>query len=237
MSNSNSVVVHAVPAGETNQPGFGYTYRIGSTYGAASMLPGASTPVYSRPNWSSLPMVADRMTVAGAARQAANDGADRDPPPVPTLMSKASELYLKEKARDKENCPRTLLEKKRLLLDLVDFLFANGHVANKDPFVHEIGSRGILEYVGELRDRPGKKRYKDGHDTTSAPRTIDKKIRTLMDTFNWFEDPLQAVRRNPVQAQIKTAKKLKRAAADEGRHYLPFTNQHLLAGSLECASF
>jgi integrase len=226
MRNSNSLAVNAAPAAETSQPGHGFAYRIGSTYGPAFMPVAVPTPVYSTPNWSSLPMVADRMTVAGAARQAANDGADRNPPPVPTRMSEATDLYLDERALGNENGARTLAEKRRLLNDLVAFLFANGHVTEKDPFVHEIGSRAILKYVGALSDRPGKKRYKDGRATKSALRTVDKKIRFLIDFFNCCVDPLQAVNRNPAQAQLRTAKKLKREAALEGRHYLPFTNQH-----------
>jgi integrase len=225
MPPSNSLPVHAAPATETSQPVFSFAYRIGSNYGGASKS--ALAPVYSTPHWSSLPVVADRMTVGEAGRPAANDGADRNPPPVPTRISKAVDLYLDEKAREKENCERTVSEKRWLMNDLVEFLFANGHVTSNDPFVHEIGSRAILEYVGELRDRPGKNRYEDGRDTTASPHTVDKKIRFMFDTFNYCVDPLQAVNRNPVQAQLRTAKKLKAAAALEGRHYLPFTKQHV----------
>lgn len=228
MRKSNSLAAHAAPATGAMQPGHSLAYRFGSGFRSRPLLPvGVPTAAYSMPNWSSLPMVADQMMVAGASRQAANDGADRDPPPVPTRMSEATDLYLDDKVLDNENSARTVAEKRRLLADLLAFLIANGHVTDKDPFVHEIGSRAIMMYVAALRQRPGKRRYKHGRATKSALRTVDKKIRFLIDFFNFCEDPLQAVNRNPALAQLRTAKKLKKAAAVEGRRYLPFTTQHL----------
>jgi integrase len=226
MPASNSLAAKAATATETIQPGHSLAYRIGSAFGTSSIPAGAPMAVYSMPNWSLLPMVADKVTVAGASRQAANDGSSPNPPPVPTRMSEAIDLYLHEKATGNENCLKTREEKRRLLKDLAAFAFANGDVAEKDPFVHEIGSRAILKYVAALSTRPGKRRYKDGRDTTLALRTRDKKIRFLFDFFSHCVDPLEAVNRNPVKAQLKTAKKLKAEAAQEGRHYLPFTNEH-----------
>jgi len=142
-------------------------------------------------------------------------------------MSEAIKEYLDDKQEEDENCSRVILEKSILLLGLVSHVSKTYPLLGADPWVHDICSFHLKTYIKELGQRQGKVRRQGEPAGKVAPRTIDKKIRYLIDFFGYCFETLNASKIDPSRPFLKVARKLKMRAARDGRHYKPFTAEHV----------
>lgn len=142
-------------------------------------------------------------------------------------MSEAISEYLEDKQEEDENCPRVILEKSILLLGLISHVSKAYPSLGADPWVHDICSFHLKSYIKELGQRLGKVRRQGEPAGKVAPRTIDKKIRYLIDFFGYCFETLNASNIDPSRPFLKVARKLKKKAARDGRHYKPFTAEHV----------
>ena len=142
-------------------------------------------------------------------------------------MSEAISEYLGDKQEEDENCARVVLEKHVLLLGLISHVGKTYPTLGADPWVHDICSFHLRTYIKELEQRKGKVRRQGEPAGKVAPRTIDKKIRYLIHFFGFCFETLNASNIDPSRPFLKLARKLKKRAARDGRHYKPFTAEHV----------
>lgn len=145
---------------------------------------------------------------------------------TPTRFSEAVQAYLEEMSAEDQNKPRVRVDKSRVINALSEYLKAKRSVGS-DLWLHEVQSSDIYWYIKHLRNQPGKVRVKNGARGKSASRTLEKKGRMLDHFFEFACKKLQACAENPVAAHRDILEKLKQEAGREGRHYLPFTSDHL----------
>ncbi|WP_422012751.1 site-specific integrase [Roseateles sp.] len=143
-----------------------------------------------------------------------------------TRLSEALEIYLEEMGAEDQNKPRVLVDKRRVIDDLLEYLKTR-QPAGADIWLDEIQSSDIYWYIKNLRGRPGKIRFKNAVRGNSASRTLEKKGRMLDHFFEFACHKLHACSDNPVAAQRDIFEKLKQEAVREARHYLPFTSDQL----------
>ncbi len=195
----------------------------------AAGLPGGHFPLHQSSAWpSAIPATAgnrdshqiESFDEPSAYRPPAHDRLKR------TRAGEAVEAYLEEMSAEGQNKPRVRVDKRRVINALFEYLKTKRN-PELDIWLHDIQSSDIYWYIKHLRNQPGKVRVKNGARGKSASRTLEKKGRMLDHFFEFARNKLQACADNPVAAHRDIFEKLKQEASREGRHYLPFTCDHL----------
>jgi site-specific recombinase XerD len=97
--------------------------------------------------------------------------------------------------------------------------------ADKDPFVHAIGTHHLSTFLDKVSTRA----TTDGTSTEepASPLTLIKKVSSLRTFFEWAREERQATAVDPTVGLGKRGKALRKVAAKAKAHYKPFSNTQL----------
>jgi len=221
-SSGQSAIAHVAVSAQCEQ-GEGAPHK-SATSGAAPSAPLRWTP-------------ADE---PGARRWAANM------PPAPTRLNAAVHKFAERQQSTGVNCARTSRDKGYLFRELATFVARIEKEIGSDPFLHEITTRHLSDFIGEQAKRPAKARGKDSIKSrstqdvanqsesrtnqkpqVSSPLTLAKKVGDLRSFFAYALGELGAVVEDPSLGLTALAKDYKKQGKKVSRHYAPFTDAHL----------
>lgn len=106
-------------------------------------------------------------------------------PKNPLRLTAARAAYLAHYKRLlKTQSDRTSIDNERLLESFADFLSSQHSELGEDPWVHDLDSSHVIQFLSEHAERAGKRKNADGMALSAAPRTMLKKLHGLCHFFD-----------------------------------------------------
>jgi hypothetical protein len=149
-------------------------------------------------------------------------------PKNPKRFSAAREAYLAYYNQSLETqSDRTSIDIGRLLDAFVDFLNRKHPHLGDDPWVHDLDSSHVSEFLSEQGKRPGKRKNAEGKALSVAPRTKLKKLNGLSHFFDHQYRTAKSTRERISDDIEDAAEAWSAQAKREDVHYRPFTDAHI----------
>jgi integrase len=149
-------------------------------------------------------------------------------PKNPKRLSAAREAYLAYYNQSlKTQSDRTSVDIGRLLDAFVEFLNGKHPHLGEDPWVHDLDSSHVSEFLSEQSKRPGKRKDADGNALPAAPLTMLKKLNGLRHFFDHQYRTAKSTSERISDGFEDAAKAWSVQAKREDVHYWPFTDAHI----------
>lgn len=149
-------------------------------------------------------------------------------PKNPKRFRAAREAYLayyNESLKTQSN--RTSIDIGRLLDAFVEFLNRKHRHLGEDPWVHDLDSSHVSEFLSEQSKRPGKRKDAEGNALSAAPLTMLKKLNDLSHFFDHQYRTAKCTSERISDGFEDAAKAWSVQAKREDVHYWPFTDTHI----------
>lgn len=147
-------------------------------------------------------------------------------PSNPLRMEEAILQFI-ERGDDRGNEARTTKDIARAVRGLVKYVSEHQPHLGSNPYMHQIETSHISEYISAQKNRPGRYKDKDGNQTLVSASTLKKRLIDLGGFFSYLHTELEACLVNPVGNLNDRLKDFGRKASRSKASYEPFSTAQI----------